>query len=181
MRGYEHAVIGNSNRKPSVTNPHEGLWALLSVGIASIYMCYESPWGVMRVIYASAFKSKKLVTNPHEGLWVARSSAPTALIESYESPWGVMSWHPCGRSIVRSWLRIPMRGYEWLLIHMYGSRKVVTNPHEGLWAIYESVQQVNTKQLRIPMRGYEPRERVHSALAFHVTNPHEGLWGYLHL
>ena len=72
----------------------------------------------------------------------------------YESPCGVMSFAPSLTGVQSTWLRIPMRGYEFV----------------GPMAIPS-----NLVPLRIPMRGYEYALGLAGAYSARVTNPHAGL------
>ena len=73
-------------------------------------------------------------------------------------------------------LRIPIRGYEFLLLVTRQQNTLVTNPYKGLWVAIAPHLRDTKAQLRIPIRGYELIAGAIEAFLVQVTNPYKGLW-----
>ena len=86
MRGYEPQNQTPRSIINDVTNPHEGLWVVVTWKYFVVCRCYESPWGVMSLLCNWGERNRKKVTNPHEGLWVLEFMLTMRVIFSYKSP-----------------------------------------------------------------------------------------------
>ncbi len=136
MRGYEQRNSQTRSARLLVTHPHEGLWEYQ----VPCHVCkdfrYASPWGVMSFSHTHfhyitillripmrGYESERplvlicpeKVTHPHEGLWEPLAADWLTRCWRYASPWGVMRLYNLDKIEWVIELRIPMRGYEFVV------------------------------------------------------------------